>query len=62
MARMLGGEEPEVRSAAAKLHSPDVDRALSAELQFPGGHTASVHCSMWSSSVLHLSARVVGDA
>ena len=62
MARLLGGEEPEVRSAAAKLHSPDVDRALSAELQFPGGHTASVHCSMWSSSVLHLSARVVGDA
>jgi predicted dehydrogenase len=61
MARLLGGEEPEVRSAAAKLHAPDVDRALSAELQFPSGHTASVHCSMWSSSVLHLAARVIGD-
>jgi predicted dehydrogenase len=61
MARMLGGEEPSVTSATAKLHDPDVDRAMRAELQFPGGHTASVHCSMWSSSLLHLAARVVGD-
>jgi predicted dehydrogenase len=61
MARMLGGEEPSVTSATAKLQSPDVDRAMSAELLFPGGHTASIHCSMWSSSVLHLAARVVGD-
>ena len=61
MARMLGGEEPSVVSATAKLHAPEVDRAMSAELQFPSGHTASVHCSMWSSSFLHLAARVVGD-
>jgi predicted dehydrogenase len=61
MARMLGGEEPTVASARAKLHRPDIDRAMSAELQFPSGHTASVHCSMWSSSILHLAARVVGD-
>ncbi len=61
MARMLGGEEPAVVSATAKLHTPDVDRAMSAELRFPSGHTASVHCSMWSSSLLHLAARVVGD-
>jgi predicted dehydrogenase len=61
MARMLGGEEPTVTSATAKLHRPDVDRAMSAQLQFPGGHTASVHCSMWSSSILHLAARVVGE-
>ncbi len=61
MARMLGGEEPSVLSAAAKLHGADIDRAMSAELQFPSGHTASVHCSMWSSSLLHLAARVVGD-
>ncbi|HEV3281852.1 MAG TPA: Gfo/Idh/MocA family oxidoreductase [Acidimicrobiales bacterium] len=61
MARMLGGEEPTVVSAQAKLQSPDVDRAMSACLQFPAGHTASVHCSMWSSSVLHLAARVVGE-
>ena len=61
MARMLGGEEPSVISATAKLHDPDIDRAMSAELRFPSGHTASVHCSMWSSSLLHVAARVSGD-
>jgi predicted dehydrogenase len=61
MARMLGGEEPEVCSATAKLQSPGVDRAMVAELQFPGGHTATVHASMWSSSILHVAARVTGD-
>jgi predicted dehydrogenase len=61
MARMLGGEEPTVVSATAKLLNPEIDRAMSAELQFPSGHTASVHCSMWSSSILHLAARVTGD-
>ena len=61
MARMLGGEEPSVLSARAKLRGADIDRAMSAELQFPSGHTASVHCSMWSSSLLHLATRVVGD-
>jgi predicted dehydrogenase len=61
MARMLGGEEPTVLSASARLQSPGVDRAMHAELQFPSGHTASVHCSLWSTSVLHLAARVVGD-
>ena len=62
MARMLGGEEPEVRSASAKLHRADVDRAMTATLGFPSGHTATVHCSMWSSSLLHLAARVRGEA
>ncbi len=61
MARMLGGEEPSVTSATAKLLNPDIDRAMSAQLRFPSGHTASVHCSMWSSSLLHLAARVTGD-
>jgi len=61
MARMLGGEEPEVRSASARRHSADVDRAMTATLAFPGGHRAAVHCSMWSSSVLHLAARVRGE-
>jgi predicted dehydrogenase len=61
MARMLGGEEPTVTSASAKLQRPEVDRAMTANLQFPSGPTASVHCSMWSSSLLHLAARVTGD-
>jgi predicted dehydrogenase len=59
-ARLLGREEPTVVSATPTLHSPDVDRAMKAELQFPGGHTATVHCSMWSRSILHLAARAVG--
>jgi predicted dehydrogenase len=61
MARMLGGEEPEVLSARAKLQSAEVDRAMSAELAFPGGHSAGVHCSMWSSSLLHVAVHVRGD-
>jgi predicted dehydrogenase len=60
MARSLGGSEPVVRSARAKLHGPDIDRAMTSELEFPEGHTASVQCSMWSSSLLKISATVYG--
>lgn len=60
LARLLGGE-PEVISAVAKLRDPRVDRAMTAELRFPGGHTGTVTCSMWSRDVLRMSARVVGD-
>ncbi len=60
-ARLLGGEEPSVTSATATLHGPDIDRAMRADLLFPSGHTATVHCSMWSRSLLHLSARASGD-
>ena len=35
LARLLGGEEPAVRSAEARLHSADVDRAIRAELDVP---------------------------
>lgn len=61
MARMLAGGEPQVRSARAKLHGADIDRAMTAELEFAGGLTATVHCSMWSSSVLRVAARATGD-
>jgi len=61
-ARLLAGEEPEVTSAVAKLKGPDIDRAMSAQLQFPGGATGSIGCSMWSKSLLSLGAKVVGDA
>jgi predicted dehydrogenase len=61
MARFLGGEEPEVISAVAKLRTPDVDRAMTAELRFPGGHTGRVTCSMWSSTLLKLAMHVVGE-
>jgi predicted dehydrogenase len=61
MNRLLGIEEPTVVAAAAKIRSPDVDRAMVAELQFPSGHTGTVRCSMWSKTVLKISARAVGD-
>ena len=61
MARLLGCEEPEVVSATAKLRTPEVDRAMRAELSFPSGHTGRITCSMWSSWILQTSARVTGD-
>jgi predicted dehydrogenase len=61
IARTLGGSTPEVVAAQAKLRDPRVDRAMTAELRFAGGHTGRVRCSMWSTDVLRLSAKVVGD-
>jgi predicted dehydrogenase len=61
MARTFGGGTPEVVSAQAKLRDPHVDRAMTAELLFPGGHTGRVRCSMWSSDLLRISVRVIGE-
>jgi predicted dehydrogenase len=61
MARTFGGETPEVVSAQAKLRDRQVDRAMTAELQFAGGHTGRVRCSMWSSHLLQISVHVFGD-
>jgi len=61
LTRLLGLEEPTVTTATAKLRTPDVDRAMTAELAFPSGHTGRITCSMWSAWVLQTSARVVGD-
>ena len=61
IARLLGCEEPVVRSAEAKLHSSNVDRAMRAELAFPSGHTGRITCSMWSTWLIQTSARVIGD-
>jgi predicted dehydrogenase len=60
-ARLLAGEEPTVAAAMPILHSPDIDRAMTAELAFPSGTTATLHCSMRSTSILHLSLRAIGD-
>jgi predicted dehydrogenase len=60
LARLLGLEEPTVTTARAKLRSPDVDRAMTAELAFPSGHTGRVTCSMWSSDVLKTVVRARG--
>ena len=61
MMRTFGGSTPEVVSAQAKLRDPQVDRAMTAELRFASGHTGRIRCSMWSSDLLQLSAKVIGD-
>jgi predicted dehydrogenase len=62
MARTFGGSTPEVVSAQAKLRDSQIDRAMTAELQFAAGHGGRVRCSMWSSRLLQISARVIGEA
>jgi predicted dehydrogenase len=61
MVRTFGGSTPEVVSARTKLRDPKVDRAMTAELKFGGGHTGRIRCSMWSSRLLQISARVIGE-
>lgn len=61
LVRTLGGSTPKVVSAQAKLRDPQVDRAMMAELRFASGHTGRIRCSMWSSDLLRLSAKVVGE-
>jgi predicted dehydrogenase len=61
MVRTLGGSTPEVLWAQAKTRGPEIDRAMAAEVVFSGGHTGRISCSMWSSQLLRISARVVGE-
>jgi predicted dehydrogenase len=60
--RTLAGAEPTVRSAHAKLKSPEVDRYLQAELDFADGRTATITASMLSARLLGIGARVRGSA
>ncbi|WP_156686924.1 Gfo/Idh/MocA family protein [Mycobacterium sp. Marseille-P9652] len=61
MVRTFGGATPEVLWAQAKLRDRQIDRAMTAEVVFPAGHTGRIRCSMWSSQLLRISARVVGE-
>ena len=61
MVRTFGGATPEVVAAQAKLHDGNIDRAMTADLRFPAGHTGRIHCSMWSSDLLNMSAKVIAD-
>ena len=61
MVRTFGGSTPEVVSAHAKLHDPQIDRAMTAEVRFAEGHTGRIRCSMWSPRLLDFRAHVVGD-
>lgn len=58
LARTIAGEEPEVLAATAKLASEGVDRAMTAEVRFPSGAEGRVNCSLWSSQVARIGARV----
>lgn len=62
VARLLGGGDPAVTSARMLTLRRDrrVDRAMSAELAFPGGVTGHVRASMWSRRVLSIRARAEG--
>jgi predicted dehydrogenase len=60
LTRLLGLEEPTVTAATAKLRTPDVDRAMRADLVFPSGHTGRITCSMWSTDVLKTFVRARG--
>jgi predicted dehydrogenase len=59
--RFLAAAEPEVLRATARLSSPGVDRAMSADLRFPNGSTGRISCSLLSASLLRISALVRGD-
>jgi predicted dehydrogenase len=59
--RMLGPGEPEVLSARARLHRPDVDRAMAASFRFAGGVLGRMTASLWSGQLLRLDAKAVGD-
>jgi predicted dehydrogenase len=61
LARMLAGSEPDVLSAQAKLRSEQIDRALTAELRFPSGPTGRITASLWSSSLVRVTARASGE-
>jgi predicted dehydrogenase len=58
--RTLGGAEPRVVSARAKLLSPTVDRAMEIDLVFPNGATGRAICSMLSRRLVDVSGRVEG--
>jgi predicted dehydrogenase len=59
--RTLAAAEPEVVRAKARLRSPGVDRRIRADVRFSDGRTGRVTTSMLSSTVVNVSARVVGD-
>jgi predicted dehydrogenase len=58
--RLVGPGEPSVVSATAKLHGPDIDRAMETTYSFPGGATGHSSASMWSRRLFRFSLQVTG--
>ncbi|MDG4666787.1 Gfo/Idh/MocA family oxidoreductase [Mycobacterium sp. 236(2023)] len=61
MARTFGGSTPKVVSAQAKLRDARVDRAMTAELRYAGGHTGRIRCALWSSNLFRATVKLSGD-
>jgi predicted dehydrogenase len=61
MLRHLAGAEPTVERAEARLSSPGVDRWMEAEVRFDDGRSGRLTCSLWSSTLLRIRARVEGE-
>jgi predicted dehydrogenase len=61
LVRFLAGAEPEVVRAEARLSSPKVDRWMTADFRFADGRSGRITCSLFSSTLLRLSALVRGE-
>ncbi|MDG2303142.1 MAG: Gfo/Idh/MocA family oxidoreductase [Candidatus Binatia bacterium] len=61
MLRFLAGDQPEVTAARPTLHTPDIDRAMEAEVRFPDGRSGLIRCSLFSSRIVAVRAIVRGD-
>ena len=59
--RWLAEAEPEVVRAEVRLSSERVDRWMRADLRFADGRTGRVTCSLFSSSLLSVSASARGE-
>lgn len=62
LVRTLAGDEPEVMAARPTLRTPDVDRAMEADLRFADGRTGGLRCSMFSWPLVRMSVTIRGDA
>jgi len=58
---LLGGANPEVTQAHARLASPQVDRWMTADFRFANGGSGRMTCALFSASILKLVARVRGE-
>jgi predicted dehydrogenase len=52
---------PEITEATPILFNEKVDRAMKAAFRWPDGMTGAIHCSMWSSALIKISAHVYGE-
>lgn len=61
--RMLAQADPEVTAARALTMRRDrrIDRAITAQFSLPGQGTGEIRASMWSSTLLRMRARAIGE-